>query len=160
MQIEIIRHNIISALEKRSSDLKYLDELNFCLFNVTQLNYIEDSRFKDLENMGELKNMGLLTTDFDEYIEYAKDAHKNNTNMMYGCIGKLGNTYFIVSFKFRVTGNGKIRPSTALQIVPLFKFSPLWLAEYYISNDGKFKLKDIALKLKLFDFLNEENEKH
>lgn len=155
MKRDELKKVIINALQKNADDLSYFDEIFFCLFSLKDLDLKRSTRFSDLRSVEELKDLNLLTTDIDEYVDYAITAHEANAGMMYGCFGVLGDTYYIATFRFKISPAGKIRRNNGMLIAPHLSFSPDWLVDYYLDNRGKITIKDVALKIKLDKFLKE-----
>ncbi len=155
MNVNALEKTIIGSLKNNRHTLQLFDEVLFCLFNINDLNVEKSRRFKNDITMVDLREMNLVTDDVSEYVDYCKTAHETNSGMMYGCIGILGNTYFIATFKFTVSPSGKLMGGTNMRFDPLFRYSPTWLADDYIKSKGKLKIKDVVLKLKLKKFLDE-----
>lgn len=154
MDRNLLEKIVVNSLKYNSDELRHFDEIYFCLFNQKDLDMARSNRFRDFKNIETFKEYNLLTSDLNIFLDYVTTAHESNSGMIYGCIGILGDTYFLISFRFKVNGNGTIRRSNKLIIAPHFRFSSKWLTEYYVKYNGKIRVSDVALKVKLGDFLN------
>ena len=150
-----VKETVVKSLSLVDEDISLFDDFNFCLFNAKDLNSNESNRLKDITSVDDIKKMGLLTQDLDTFVDYAKSAHNDNSDMLYGAIGSLGDAYFICIFLFKIKPNKKNKMVKGMHIVPWLKFSPDWLSEYFFDDAHKISIKDILIKVKLNSFLNE-----